>query len=64
MEPAYLLVIGAIWFFFGNLDILTFSHSGIVICFWQKSLYMVVTCYLYHFHVYIEYDLPGMVETR
>lgn len=49
MEPAYFLVIGAICFFFGNLDILTFSHSGTVFFFWHKFLHMVDTCYFYYF---------------
>jgi hypothetical protein len=56
MEPAYLLVIGAIWFFFGNLDILTFSHSGIVILFLtEKSLH---GCYL----LLLSFSLPEEVE--
>lgn len=49
MEPAYFLVIGAIWFFYGNLDILTFSHSGILILLFTWISLHGWFFYFYHF---------------
>ena len=49
MELAYFLVIGAICFYIGKLDTLTFSHSGTVFFFSLKYLYMVDVCFFYNF---------------